>query len=149
MDFDVFGFGVIIVDYCLLKKLPWEQKQKLAADCFKLYCEKYNIQHRAIDELLAHLYAMEKYRNEYHDLATWDTVGANLKLTGRGDSLLVDLQTKIPQDKMQEFQHILECAVEVGLSDLYGDTTDLPYEFLIKCIKILAVNSVTFPCVKY
>jgi len=142
--------GVTIVDYCLLKKLPWQQKQKFAADCFKLYCEKYNIQHKDIDELLTHLYSMEEYRNEYLDLATWDSIGKNLVLlgVGMGDVLPMDVQVKIPSDKIKEFINILQCTVEVGQSDMWGAQTDLPYEFLIKCIKILEVNSIVFPCIE-
>jgi len=62
-----------------------------------------------------------------------------------GDALPMDLVSKIPKDKINEFQNILECAVKVGLSDLYGAASELPYEFLIKCIKILEANSIELP----
>jgi hypothetical protein len=73
----------MIMDYNLLRELPWEKKQVFAANCFKKYCEKYNIIDETIDELLKHLYSMEKYQNEYNNLAIWESNGAELELSGR------------------------------------------------------------------
>ena len=133
------------MDFNLLKKLSWELKQKFAAKCLEKYCEKYKINDNSINELVEHLYTMEKYRNEYYDLATWESNGTELELTGRGDPLPEKLEKKIPEDKIKEFNEILEYTVEVGLCDMYGALTEEPFEFLMKCIKILEINSIELP----
>jgi len=134
----------MLMDYNLLKDLSWEKKQVLAANCFRKYCEKYNLIDDAIDKLLKHLYSMEKYSNEYNNLAIWEENGAVLELAGRGDPLPARLEQKIPKNKINEFKKILTYTVEVGLCDMYAAPTDEPYKYLIKCIKILEMNSIEF-----
>jgi len=129
----------------LLKNMSWEKKQTIAAKCFENYCEYFCIRDDIINKLVEHLYSMEQYRNEYHDLATWEKNGAGLELAGRGDPLPEMLKQKIPNEKINEFNEILEYTVEVGLCDMYSASTNNPLEYLIKCINILRVNSVQLP----
>jgi hypothetical protein len=131
-----------VMTYDFLNKLTWEQKQLFASKCFKTYCEYFCIKDDSINKLLEHLNSMEKYKNQYHDLATWERNGADLELTGRGDPLSQILLEKIPNEKLIEFKNILTYTVEVGLCDMYGANTNEPYEYLIKIIKILEKNKI-------
>jgi hypothetical protein len=133
------------MDIIFRKELSWEQKQTLAAKCFKNYCEKYNIRDETINKLLEHLYSMGKYKNEYNNLSIWERNGAKLELSGRGDPLPEKLEDKISKDKINEFNKILEYTVEVGMCDMYGKNTNKPYEYLMKCIKILENNTIELP----
>ena len=136
------------MDDDLLKNIPWEQKQKIAAKCFKYYCEYYSINDNTINDLLEHLYSMEKYVNEFNNLALWEKKGREcieLFGVGLGDLLPETLKEKIPKNKIDEFHNLLEYTVEVGMSDMYAKPSNAPYKYLMKCINILNVNSIKLP----
>ena len=130
-----------------LNNISWDKKQALAAKCLEKYCENYCIKDDTINELLEHLYSMEKYNScdKYYNLATWERNGAMLELPGRGDPLPQQLEQKISKEKVQEFHLLVDYIVEVGLCNIYGQQDDKPYEYLIKCIKILERNSIKLP----
>ena len=135
------------MNFNLLKEVSWDKKQTLAAKCLEKYCDNYCIKDDSINKLLEHLYSMEKYNScdEYYNLATWERNGAILELPGRGDPLPKHLEEKIPKEKIQEFNLLVDYTVEVGLCNIYGQQDDKPYEYLIKCINVLEINSIKLP----
>ena len=133
------------MDYEFLKNLSWVQKQLFASKCLQCYCEYYFIKDNTINELLEHLDSMNEYENKYKNLAAWERNGAKLELNGRGDPLPQKLLEKIPNGKINEFNEILEYAVETGLGDMYAANSNKPHEYLMKCIKILENNKLKIP----
>lgn len=126
---------------CKIKKMTIAEKQDYAACCLSEYCEHFGISDERIDKLVSHLRNMKTASN----LPKWENEGAMLALAGRGDCLPTDLEDKIPLSKKDEFVELLEATVEVGIVDLYGEETNLPYSFLMKSISVLIHNKIQLP----
>ena len=125
----------------ILHGFSTQEKQIYAAKCLENYCIHTKIEDEYIDYLIEHLYAMR----ESYNLAKWEKIGARLSLTGRGDPLPVSLLNKIQKHKLSEFTKLVDNCVEVGLSNMYGEDTDEPYKYLLKCIETLVINDIELP----
>ena len=131
----------IEMDIEQLTKLTMRDKQVYAAKCLYTYCGHFNIVDDSIDTLIEHLYAIKVV----DDLSKWESIGAKLELTGRGDPLPDLLLTRIPKERLAEFSLLHEYVVEVGLADMYGADSKQPFEYLLKCIEILQKNTIALP----
>lgn len=124
-----------------LENMTTQDKQVFAAKCLYAYCSHFKIVDDSIDTLIEHLYAIKVV----DDLSKWESIGAKLELTGRGDSLPDSLLIHIPQGHLVEFNLLLEYVVEVGLIDMYSADSNKPFEFLCKCIEILQKHRISLP----
>jgi hypothetical protein len=120
------------------------QMQAYAAICLWLFCNHLGIRHDSIKELLAHLMGILTVQS----LPDWEQTGAGLAITGRGDPLPAGVEEAIPAGKLDAFNSLVECCVEVGIVDIYGDVTEQPKEFLEKCTKILKDSGAALPSVE-
>jgi hypothetical protein len=123
------------------KFLSIRWKQAFGALCLLQYCEKQNIQHKSVSQLIEHLLGLLVTK----DLSQWEKKGAELELNGRGDALPSDLETTLDQGSKNEFKHLVDCVTEIGIVDMYGEQTDEPLKFLLKSMKILESNGITPP----
>jgi len=126
-----------------LKKMTTKQKQVIAAKCFSKYCEEKNNRHNSIDKLVEHLISIENFEN----IVDWEQKGTQLELVGRGDEIPKSIDNIISLKDKSTFNELLECAVEVGIIDLYGAETENPKLFLEKCIRILKKNNISLPTI--
>lgn len=123
------------------KNLSPRDLQRYASKLLKAYCEAKAIRHVAIDELTAHLDGYPASGG----LADWEQKGALLPLNGRGDDMPSDLEQSIPSQDIDDFRHVVDSAVEVGIVDMYGASTDLPVQFMEKISSILRKNNIDLP----
>lgn len=124
-----------------LENMTTQDKQVYAAKCLYAYCSHFNIVDDSIDTLIEHLYAIKVI----DDLCKWEAAGAKLELTGRGDPLPESVLIHLPQERIAEFNLLLECVVEVGLIDMYTVDSNNPLEFLCKCIEIVQKHGIPLP----
>lgn len=124
-----------------LKTLSPRNLQRYASKLLRAYCEAKSIRHEAIDELTAHLDSFP----DGGGLADWEQKGALLLLNGRGDDMPSDLEQSIPSQDIDDFRHVVDSAVEVGIVDIYGASTDLPVKFIEKISSILRKNNIDLP----
>ncbi|MGZ0785379.1 hypothetical protein ACXM5X_20710 [Pseudomonas saponiphila] len=117
------------------------QLQLYAAACLAVYCERKGIAHPSIDDLIKHL---EGYPPK-GDLTAWESAGARLALNGRGDDWPQELVALIAPEEVEAFSCIVDSAVEVGMVDLYGDSTDMPLTFMRKITSLLRRNAIELP----
>ncbi|NBF02334.1 hypothetical protein GV819_08510 [Pseudomonas sp. Fl5BN2] len=117
------------------------QLQLYAAACLAAYCERKGIGHPSVDDLLKHL---EGYP-EKGSLLAWERAGALLALNGRGDDWPQELAALIAPEEVEAFACIVDSAVEVGIVELYGDSTDLPLTFVRKITSLLRRNAIELP----
>ncbi len=117
------------------------QLQLYAAACLAVYCERKGIAHPSIDELIKHL---EGYPPK-GDLLAWERAGALLALNGRGDDWPQELVALIASEEVEAFSCIVDSAVEVGMVDLYGGSTEMPLAFLGKITSLLHRNAIELP----
>lgn len=115
--------------------------QRYAATCLEAYCQGKGIRHCAVDALIRHL---KDYPDRGSVLA-WERAGALLALNGRGDDWPQDLVALIPPSETEAFSSLVDSAVEVGLVDLFGESTDLPVTFVRKITSILRGQSIDLP----
>ncbi|RFA24293.1 hypothetical protein CAI21_22250 [Alkalilimnicola ehrlichii] len=80
-----------------------------------------------------------------NSLPGWERNGAVLDITGRGDPLPVDVEREIPQEYLEVFSLLLESCVEVGIVDMYGDSTEQPRNFLERCLVALERSGIEPP----
>ncbi len=78
-------------------------------------------------------------------IVEWENKGAQLELAGRGDALPKSIDSLISIKDKSSFTELLESAVEVGITDMYGAETENPTLYLKKCIAILNKNKITTP----
>lgn len=116
------------------------EKQILGAFAVKYFSDNYNIRDKSINELLMHLLNLGIAK----DLAKWDEEGLNISITGRGDELPEKLIKKIPENIYNDFYELIDLVIEIGIVDLYGDDTDLPFKFLNQSIDILEKHNIRF-----
>lgn len=117
------------------------QKQAYASICFWKFCNQLQIQHLAITELFIHLVNIATTDN----LADWEQKGLELGIVGRGEPLPEDVVTCVPQVHVESFSSLVEACVEVGIVDMYGNSTEQPGRFLKKCVNILETNNIQVP----
>lgn len=115
--------------------------QRYAAACLEAYCQGKGIRHPAVDELIQHL----KGYPDRDSVLAWERAGALLALNGRGDDWPQDLVALIPPSETEAFSSLVDSAVEVGLVDLFGESTDLSVIFVHKIISILRGHSLELP----
>jgi hypothetical protein len=124
-----------------LRTLSPRDFQRYASKLLRAYCEAKSIRHEAIDELTAHLDSFP----DGGGLAVWEKKGALLPLNGRGDDMPSDLEQSIPSQVIDDFRRVIDCAVEVGIVDIYGAPTDSPVKFIEKISSIVRKNDIDFP----
>jgi hypothetical protein len=121
--------------------LSIREMQAYGARCLFLFCANYGIIHTSIDKLIFHLASMLSATN----LSEWDRHGASLDLTGRGDAIPNDLSMILPQCLKEDFHHLVDSVVEIGISDLYGTNTELPFMFTKMAVDILTKHNIRAP----
>lgn len=124
-----------------IELLTTREKQAFAALCLAKFCAVHKINHNFISDLIEHLLSILIS----HSLSDWEDKGTSLEITGRGDPLPESLNSIIPPNLYNTFNHLVECVVEVGIVDMYGDTTDEPLNFLHECIKVLELSGIIPP----
>ncbi len=129
----------------IIEKFGIRQMQAYAALCLYQFCCHLDIKHSAIDELVNHLLKILYVEN----LPDWEQSGAELDITGRGDPLPDDVASILPESHYDDFESLVECAVEVGIADMYGASTEQPKSFLKKCIDILDNAGVGLPTTEF
>ncbi len=117
-----------------LEKASIREKQAIGALCILSFCEKYSINYKGIDELTNHLFELLVSEN----LPNWNQKGLNIEIIGRGDNLPTSLKNIIPENLFEDFYKLIDNAIEIGIVDLFGQTTDHPKLFLSNCINILS-----------
>ena len=117
------------------------QNQAYPAVCLHNFCKHFGIKHYFIDELVWHLISILSADN----LVDWESKGAKLNLSGRGESLPEVIRKMVPISCYDDFTELLEYCIEVGVVDMYGDNADEPQLFLLKCIKLLSDNNIELP----
>ncbi len=122
-------------------KLNTRQKQVYAAACLWLFCVRLKIQHDSITKLCVHLVNMLTASS----LPDWEQEGLELEIIGRGDPLPNDVEAVVPQEHIEAFSSLVESCVEVGIVDMYGESTEQPGNFLEKCVNMLELAGVSVP----
>ncbi|POA46546.1 hypothetical protein C1893_19570 [Pseudomonas sp. MPR-ANC1] len=115
--------------------------QRHASRLLHTYCEAKFIRHGAIEKLIAHLDSFP----ECGGLTDWERKGATLPLNGRGDNMPPDLLHCISSQDIDDFRVIVDCAVEVGLVDMYSTPTEHPIKFIEMICLILSRNNIALP----
>jgi hypothetical protein len=117
------------------------QLQAYAAISMLSLCEKFKINHKEIDQLIFHLLAMLTAES----LPEWERIGANLSVSGRGDPLPMAVENSIKGIDTVSFREIMESCVEIGIIDMYGESTNQPRNFLEKCLRKITSHGVELP----
>lgn len=125
----------------LERRLSKRVMQAYGAACIAKYCSVKSISSEHVVALIEHLISV--LTASY--LPDWERAGAQLALTGRGDPWPDDLMTRVPPSEIQTFHNLVECAVEIGLVDMYVAETNGPEIFLGRVISILQSSSVEPP----
>lgn len=127
-----------------LAKLSPAALQRYASRLLKTYCEAKSIRHSAIEKLIAHLDDFP----ECGGLTDWEREGATLPLNGRGDDMPPDLFQSISSQDIDDFRVIVDCAVEVGLVDMYAARTEFPIRLIERISSIFFESSIDLPKLK-
>lgn len=124
-----------------LNKLSIRQLQLYAAVCLRIYCNSRGISHAAIDELISHLFDLSIAKS----LPDWEQRGLKLEIIGRGEPIPESVMAIVPDSDRRSFSELVEYSVEVGIVDIYGATTELPYKFACECLSILEGTGISKP----
>jgi len=122
-------------------KFNTRQKQVYAAICLWVFCVQLKIRHDSITKLFSHLVHMLTTNS----LPGWEQDGLELDIIGRGEPLPSDVESVVPQDHLEVFNSLVESCVEVGVIDMYGESTEQPGNFLEKCVNVLKLTGVKLP----
>lgn len=125
----------------ILRKLATEELQAYGALCLHRFCKAKNIEHPSIDELLNHLLTMLISPTLYE----WERKLAGLDLSGGGDPIPAELESRIPADILDDFCRLVAFVVAVGTDDLYTQPSDEPLNDVYRCLEILDANQVERP----
>lgn len=125
----------------LYNKFNSRQKQVYAAVCLWVFCVQLRVQHDSITKLFTHLVNMLTAGS----LPSWEQEGLELDIIGRGEPLPSDVEAIVPEEYLEAFNSLVESCVEVGIVDMYGESTEQPREFLEKCVSILELFGVNRP----
>lgn len=121
--------------------LSTREKQAYGALCLHRFCKAKGISHPDIDALVEHLLQML-----FSDrLDEWDECGYLLELCGRGDPVPESVKAVVPDDLFDDFHRMVEFAVEIGFTNLYGEITMRPFEHLMTCLAILDEHDIPRP----
>ncbi|ASP34868.1 hypothetical protein CHH27_17830 [Labrenzia sp. VG12] len=123
--------------------LDRRRKQAYAALCLHAFCKERDINDPAAQQLITHLLRVLTSAN----LPEWESAGAVLEVTGRGDPLPTALVERHSDNDLTDFQHLADLCVEVGLVDMYGDCTDQPDQCLSACLSFLETRAIPAPTV--
>lgn len=124
-----------------INNISIREKQAYAALCLAKFCGEKGLYHQDIKKLIEYLLSLLIKEN----IVSWEQEGSGLSLSGRGDPIPNDLQNMIGDNNQEVFHNLVESVVEVGLSDMYGNFTQDPLKYTLKCIKILEENRVIPP----
>ncbi len=124
-----------------LNELNTRLLQVYGAICLWKFCKVFDIRHKDIDTLLSHLVSICIVKS----LPDWEQAGVQITITGRGDGLPGDIVSIIPEELMDTFTILIEYVIEIGIVDMYGDNTDLPFDFTHHCIDILTRYGIDAP----
>jgi hypothetical protein len=126
-----------------LKNLNNREKQAIGAISILYFCEKYSVYDKSLCELINHLFNILIV----DDLTKWESDGLTIEIIGRGEPLPKKIEEIIPFDIRDDFQRLIDDAVEIGIVDLYGEDTFEPDYFTQQCLKILTKHhiEVLFP----
>lgn len=119
--------------------------QAYAAMCLLAYCDHIHVRHEMIDDLIKHLFSILIAK----DLSAWEQAGTLIAITGRGDPIPVEIENSIPENYRDSFITMVNCSVEVGIVDMYGENTRQPREFLNRCIGILQSFGFELPSLQH
>ena len=122
-------------------KFNTRQKQVYAAVCLWTFCIQLSIRHDSITELFRHLVNILTASS----LPDWEQEGLELDIIGRGDPLPNDVEAVVPQEYLEALNSLVESCVEVGIVDMYGESTEQPGKFLEKCVSALKLAGVKLP----
>ncbi len=117
------------------------QMQALAAIYLAKFCRSLTINDESVNLLILHLFSVLKCE----DLSGWERAGALLPLNGRGDALPPTLKDYLKDSLLGDFCRFVDCAVEVGIIDLYGVPTSEPENFLNECKGLLIKYKLSIP----
>ena len=117
------------------------QKQVYAAICLWVFCVQLSVQHDSIAKLFAHLVSMLTANS----LPDWEQEGLELDIIGRGDPLPNDVEAVVPQEHLEAFNSLVESCIEVGIVDMYGESTEQPGIYLERCIDVLKLSGINAP----
>jgi len=132
-----------VFDKSRLKHLSTRELQAYGAACLATFCANKGISSPYVDALIAHLLSVLTCS----DLPGWETAGARLELTGRGDPLPPGLLASLRSDMLPILQHLVDSVVEIGLVDMYTAETERPFEFLLRTTTILELQGVHPPSI--
>ncbi|WP_282079661.1 hypothetical protein [Aquimarina algiphila] len=119
-------------------KISIREKQAIGTLCILSFCKKYNITYKGIEELTNHLFELLITEN----LPDWNQKGLGIEIIGRGDDIPTTLKKSIPEYLFEDFYKLIDNTIEIGIVDLFGETTDLPKTFLSNCINILNEHTI-------
>jgi len=117
-----------------LSLLSTRKKQACAALCLAQFCAANRIVHVFIAQLIQHLLSILVTDN----LPEWESQGARLELTGRGDPIPQSVEEDVPEHLRTTFRCLIDSVVEVGVVDMHGVSSEEPCRFLCQCVDILA-----------
>lgn len=117
------------------------QMQALSAIYLACFCRSLDIKHDSVRELVFHLLSILAS----DDLPGWEQSGTMLALNGRGDPLPNDLDIAVGDCNKVDFSRFVDCAVEVGIVDLYGAASNNPEKFLKECRQLLLKRNLSVP----
>jgi len=123
------------------KNFNVRQLQAYASLCLWKFCNHLNVKHNSINELVRHLISILIANN----LPEWEQRGVAIAITGRGDPLPQDVEKIIPVESVEIFNSLVESCVEVGIVDMYGASTNKPYEFVGHCVMLLKQSGIDIP----
>lgn len=126
------------------EKLNIRQLQAYAAVCLKEYTKKQGIKHIEVDKLVLHLFEILVV----DDLPKWEQTCSALQVSGRGSPIPDGVIAVVPTQCLDAFSMLVEYCVEVGIVDMYGAPSELPLQFLGKCLSILNKSNVQPPSVR-
>lgn len=129
------------VKVMLYKKFNIRQKQAYAAICLWVFCAHLKIHHDSITKLLTHLVNMLTADS----LPKWEQEGLDLEIVGRGEPLPSNVKAVVPKEHLEVFSSFIESCIEVGIVDMYGESTELPSQFLEECVNVLKAFEISIP----
>lgn len=78
-------------------------------------------------------------------LPDWEQRGLETEIIGRGESIPELIMAVVPVSDRKSFSELVEYSVEVGIVDMYGATTQLPFKFVCECLSILEKGGIEKP----
>lgn len=130
-------------DLDALVDLSTREMQAYGALCLQRFCEAKRIKHPYVNELTQHLLSILVVDK----LDGWERHGAGLHLSGRGDPVPLALTTQLADDVCEDFARLVYFTVEIGVIDMYTQSSRRPLHNLYRCLAILDANQIERPAV--